>query len=345
PPLAPNARHWAACVHRAIRAYELTTPHRRGLVDIERSTHMPLPIIGMGGPRGNNGWMWLPESSLFGFWGTWYWTGLLSHELGHVFQYWHHNPFVTRLMVQAGRRAGRKLWSIRPGMNRSPEGNRYRALLEAVTNGKLEFATPFEDEHETVVIVNDAAGDGVFVPNLEITGEDGFLTWFSRSRFGEATNQKRAAHAAAWSWNLTIAGFRDPEIQFAILSRAAEARLGWLARMRGIVVHDHRLDIAQGLLDAGPPPDARARGAIRHKWRTRRFGDDLAREEKDLLAELGHRLDRARALLRLARAHLIRGHDADAERVILLAMEDARLGGDSMLDTALLDAAPYWAGR
>ncbi len=345
PPVAPNARHWAACVDRAIRAYELTTPRHRNLVDIERSIHMPLPIIGMGGPRGNNGWMWLPEPSLYGFWGTYYWTGLLSHELGHVFEFWHHNPFVTKLMVQAGRRAGRKLQSIRLGMSRVPEGNRYLPLLEAITNGDLEFKTRFEDEDDKITIVNDAAGDGVFVPNLEITGEDGFLTWFSRSRFGEEANTKRAQFAGAWSWVLTVAGFSDSEIQFAILSRAAGTNLAWLARMRGIVVHDYRLDAALGILEKGPILDGKQRHALTHKWRTRRFTEDLAQEEKDMLGELGDRMERVRALLSLARESLLRGNDSEAERVILSAMEDARRGGATMLDTAAIEAAPYWAGR
>ena len=32
---------------------------------------------------------WLPEGSVYGFTGPWYWTGLLCHELGHVYGYGH----------------------------------------------------------------------------------------------------------------------------------------------------------------------------------------------------------------------------------------------------------------
>ena len=48
-------------------------------------------------------------------------------------------------MQQAGRRAGRRLWALRPGMERVPEGNRYRELLEAVTRGELKVEQELDD--------------------------------------------------------------------------------------------------------------------------------------------------------------------------------------------------------
>jgi hypothetical protein len=343
PQVAPNARHWSACVDRAMQAYQDTCPRGLGRMNIDLSPHMPLPIIGMGG----GGWMWLPEGSLYGFAGPWYWTGLLCHELGHNYGYFHSNPIETKIMVQAGRRAGRRIHSIRPGMERVPEGNRYRALLEAVTNGELEFKTPFDDDTEIVQLAGDAQGDGVLVPNLELTGEDAVMTWFYRSRFGEPAEKLRREYAAAWSWLLTLAGFDDEEIQIAMLSRAAGTPLGWLARMRGVVVHDYRLEAATELLPAdwNKLANQGQRDAVKKKWREREFGPDLKAEERDMRAELGHRHERVRALLRIAREHFARRDVAAGERTILDALEEARRGGDAMLETALLEAAPFWLAR
>jgi hypothetical protein len=352
PAVQANARHWAACVDRAIRAYELTCPHRKGRVDIERSIHMPLPIIGMGGYAGSNGWMWLPEQSLYGFWGTWYWTGLLSHELGHVFHYGHANPMQSRVMRQAGRRAGRKLRSIQPGMERYPEGNRYRALLEAVTRGDVRFGSAFRDDGDDAgrkAVAGDATGDGVLVPNLELTGDDAVFWWYYRSQFGEKLEETRLKNAAAWSWLLTLEGFLDEEIQIAMLSRTAGTSLAWLARLRDTVVHDHRIAEAMERLrtSADRLVGPRERNAIMRRWRTRHFAPDadLEAEEARMRAELGHRYARVQAHIRIAREYLVRGQAARGEAAILNALREARKGGPAMLETALAEAAPYWTAR
>ncbi len=345
PPLVGNTRHWAACVSRAMQAYEETCPRWRTHCNIDRSIHMPLPVIGMGGGGGNAGWMWLPEGSLYGFHGTWYWTGLLSHELGHVYGYGHSNPVQTRIMSQAGRRAGRRLRSIRPGMERLPEGDRYGALLEAITRGDVHVTEGFQDDKgEPLKLAGDATSAGVLVPNLEITGEDAVLSWFYRT-LGPKAADARAKHAAEWSWPLTLRGFSDDEIQITILSKSAGAKLAWLARMRGIVVHDHRLEAALAILEKGPLANAKQRGGTRHHWRTKPLGQDLEAEERAMAAELGHRYDRVLARLRLAREAFRRSLPEQGEAFQMRALTEARQGSPATLDRALIDTAPMWAAR
>lgn len=337
PGLEANARAWALCIDRALRAYEETCPYRIAHLDVERSDHMPLPVIGMGGYGGDNGWMWLPGDTIYGFSGTWWWTGLLSHELGHVFRYGHSNPFETKVMGQAGRRAGRRLQSIRPGMERLPEGNRYRALIDTL-----------EEEEEGVRgPPGDATGDGVLVPNLEITGDDPVFVWYYRSQFGEPAQELRRRNGAAWSWLLTLKGFTDEEIRIAMLSRAAGTPLAWLARMRGIDVRDVRIAEAFDLLGAAGDklPWQDQRDPVLGGWAGWPLPADLTEAEARMRAELGDRRARVHALLRIAREHISRGNPARGEQTILAAMAEARLGGDGMLDGALRDAAPLWAGR
>jgi hypothetical protein len=337
PAVEASARAWARCIGLAVRAYEETCPYRVAHLDVERSMHMPLPVIGMGGYGGDNGWMWLPGDTVYGFSGTSWWTGLLSHELGHVFRYGHSNPFENNVMVQAGRRAGRRLESIRPGMERVPEGNRYRALIDAV-----------EEEEEGVRgAPGDATGDGVLVPNLEITGDDAVFVWYYRSQFGEAAQAARRKYGAAWSWLLTLRGFTDEEIRIAMLSRAAGTSLAWLARMRGIDVRDRRIAEAFELLGAAGEalPWQDKRDPVLGGWAGWPLPADLTDAESRMRAELGDRRARVAALLRIAREHILRGDPARGEETIVSAMAEARLGGPGALDAALRDAAPLWAGR
>jgi hypothetical protein len=345
PEVEPNARMLAAAVGIAVRAYEDTCPFRKSRVDIERSIHMPLPVAGMGGYAGDAGWMWLPEGDVYGFCGTSFWNGLLCHELGHVFHYGHNDPGQTRVMVQAGRRAARRQSALRPGMAREPEGDRFRALFEAVTRGELRFETPPDEALEPV---RDAPGDGVLVPNLELTGDDQVFTWFYRSAFGEAADHARRDRAAAWSWWLTLRGYTDEEIQIAMYSRAAGAPLAWLARLRGTVVHDHRIVAAMAELEANDSklPDDGRRGQVLAEWRGRpQPGDDLEDLARRARAEIGHRHERVLALLRIARERLARGEAAGGEAALLDALVEARLGGEDLLHRALREAAPIWAAR
>jgi len=338
PGLEANARAWARCIDLALRAYEETCPYRISHLDVERSDHMPLPVIGMGGFAGDNGWMWLPGDTIYGFFGTHWWTGLLSHELGHVYRYGHSNPFESKVMAQAGRRAGRRLESIRPGMERLPEGNRYRALVDSVE----EEGGPGGEE-----VPKDATGDGVLVPNLEITGDDPVFVWYYRSQFGEAAQAQRRKYGAAWSWLLTLRGFTGEEIRIAMLSRAAGTPLAWLARMRGIDVRDRRIAEAFELLGAAGEnvPWEKERDPVLKRWAFEPLGDDLAAAGARMRAELGDRRARVAALLRIAREHITRGETGKGEEAILAAIVEARLGGDGMLEDALRDAAPLWLGR
>jgi hypothetical protein len=354
PEVAPNARMWVACVDRAVRAYEQTCPNRRPLTDIERSIEMPPGLAGMGGWQGNgNGWMWLPEGSVYGFVGQWYWTGLLCHELGHVHGYGHGNPTQSRIMRQAGRRAGRRLWALRPGMARLPEGNRFRPLLEAVTRGDLQVQQAFDDARDIPVLrktgEGHAVGDGILVPNLEITGDDAVFMWYYRATYGEEVDALRRKHAASWSWWLTRKGFSDPEIQVALFSHAAGTSLAWLARLRGNMAYDHRIDAALAELKAneGKFVYAKERNAILHRWRTKRYapGDDLAQQATLLRREVGHRWARFQALRMLAREHFVRREMAEGERMLVAALVEARLGGEGRLESALAESAALWAAR
>jgi len=350
-----NAEKWASAVSLGARAYEETCPNRRAFTHIDRSMHMPGDLAGMGGGGGNRGWMWLPEGSVYGFVGPWYWTGLLSHELGHVYGYGHGNPAQRRIMMQAGRRAGRRLWAIRPGMRRAPEGNRYRKLLEAVTRGETSVEQNFDDVRDLAVLrktgEGHAAGDGVLTPNLEITGDDSVFLWYFRSVFGDKTDAARRKHAASWSWWLTLHGFTDPEIQVAMFSHGAGKSLAWLARMRGNIVHDHRIGAAMADLAMADKEKKfvwqRERGAIIHRWRTRRYAptDDLAAAEAEMRGELGHRWWRFVALREIAREHFRRRQIAAGERTLIKALVEARLGGEAMLKGALDASAPLWAAR
>ncbi|MFI5402070.1 MAG: hypothetical protein ACHQ1G_03965 [Planctomycetota bacterium] len=337
PALEANARAWVRCIGLAVRAYEETCPYRIAHLDVERSDFMPLPVIGMGGYGGDNGWMWLPGDTIYGFSGTCWWTGLLSHELGHVFRYGHSNPFESKVMGQAGRRAGRRLESIRPGMERVPEGNRYRALIDAVE----------EEEEGARGAPGDATGDGVLVPNLEITGDDPVFVWYYRSQFGEEAQALRRKYSASWSWLLTLKGFTDEEIRIAMLSRAAGTPLAWLARMRGIDVRDKRIAEAFEILGAAGEnlPWQDKRDPILGGWVGYPLPADLVEADARMRVELGDRRARVQALLRIAREHFVRGDPHRGERTILSAIAEARLGGPGMLESALRDAAPLWAGR
>ena len=310
-------------------------------------------LAGMGGFRGNDGWMWLPEWSVYGFIGQWYWTGLLCHELGHVHGYGHGNPTQTRIMQQAGRRAGRRLWAIRPGMERVPEGNRYRELLEAVTRGELKVEQELDDTWDIPVMrktgEGHSAGDGVLVPNLEITGDDAVFLWYYRSMYGAETDAARRKHAATWSWWLTLKGYTDPEIQIAMYSFGAGQSLAWLARLRGNIVRDLRIDAAMAELKAAEKEFVwkRERDATIRRWRDRRYQptDDLAEAERLMRSELGHRWWRFHALKEMAREHFARRDPAAGEAMLVTALEEARLGGEGMLESALRECAPLWAAR
>jgi hypothetical protein len=350
PEVLPNANLWCEAISLAARAYEETCPNRRALTHIDRSIHMPGNLAGMGGGGGNRGWMWLPEGSVYGFTGPWYWTGLLCHELGHVYGYGHSNPQQTRIMQQAGRRAGRRLWAIRPGVARVPEGNRYRKLLEAVTRGETSVIQSFDDARDIPVLrktgEGHAAGDGILTPNLEITGNDDVFLWYFRSMFGEKVDAARRANAGAWSWHLTLHGFNDPEIQIALYSHAANRSLAWLARMRGNMVYDHRIERAMKLLREGSFVDDRTRGGIIHKWRTMRYDEaDLVAKEARMRRELGHRWWRFMALRAIAQ-ELFRRREVEAgEKMLVRALVEARLGGEAMLEGALAECALIWSAR
>jgi len=353
PEVLPNVSMWASAVSLAIRAYEETCPANRRHTRIDRSIHMPGLLAGMGGGGGGNGWMWLPEGRAYGFVGEFYWTGLLCHELGHVHGYGHGNPAQSRIMGQAGRRAGRRLYAIRPGMARQPEGNRYRALLEAVTRGETSATQSFDDARDLAVLrktgEGHTAGDGILVPNLEITGNDDVFLWYFRSMYGNKVDAERRKHAATWSWWLTLKGYSDPEIQIAMFSHGAGASLAWLARMRGNMVHDHRIDAAMTELKASAKSFVWQRerdGAIR-KWRTRRYTpqDDLDAEENAMRGELGHRWWRYVALRDMAREYFVRRDVARGEELLIRSLVEARLGGEGMLQSAIAEAAPLWAAR
>ncbi|MHC4846937.1 MAG: LamG-like jellyroll fold domain-containing protein [Planctomycetota bacterium] len=350
PEVLPNAVLWCEAVSRGARAYEETCPNRRAFTHIDRSIHMPGRLAGMGGGGGNRGWMWLPEGSVYGFVGQWYWTGLLSHELGHVYGYGHSNPKQTRIMQQAGRRAGRRLWAIRPGMARAPEGNRYLRLLEAVTRGETSVVQNFDDARDIPVLRKTGeghdAGDGILTPNLEITGNDDVFLWYFRSMFGPKVDEARRANTAAWSWHLTLQGFNDPEIQIALYSHAAKTSLAWLARMRGNMVYDYRIDAATKLLRTGKFVDGRARGGIIHRWRNMDYrGADLAAREAEMRAELGHRWWRFFALKEMARELFARREVEAGEKMLIQALVEARLGGEALLAGALAESALIWAAR
>jgi hypothetical protein len=354
PEVAPNARMWVACVDRAVRAYEQTCPNRRPRTFIERSIEMPPGLAGMGGWMGDgNGWMWLPEGSVYGFVDQWYWTGLLCHELGHVHGYGHGNPTQSRIMRQAGRRAGRRLWALRPGMERVPEGDRFLPLLEAVTRGELQVQQDLDDARDIPVLrktgEGHAVGDGILVPNLEITGDDAVFMWYYRATCGEEVDALRRKHAASWSWWLTRKGFSDPEIQIALFSHAAGTSLAWLARLRGNMVYDHRIEAALAELKAneGKFVYENERNAILHRWRTKRYapGDDLAQQATLLRREVGHRWERFRGLRMLAREHFVRREMAEGERMLVAALVEARLGGEGLLESALAESAVLWAAR
>jgi hypothetical protein len=263
-----------------------------------------------------------------------------------VFRYGHSNSFENKVMVQAGRRAARRLESIRPGMERLPEGDRYRALIDAATRGEIVLL----DEREGPGgegVPGDATGDGVLVPNLEITGDDAVLVWYYRSQFGEPAQELRRKYGAAWSWMLTLRGFSDEEIRIAMLSRAAGTPLAWLARMRGVDVRDRRIAEAVELLGAAKDdvPWQDRRDPILRRHAHEPLGDDLAEAERRMRAELGDRRARVHALLRIAREHLARGDPGAGEESIVAAMVEARLGGEGMLEAALRDASPMWVGR
>lgn len=352
PEVEPNTRMWVACVDRASQAYEDTCPNRRSRTDIERSIEMPPGLAGMGG-GGRDGWMWLPEGSVYGFVGQWYWTGLLCHELGHVYGYGHGNPTQSKFMRQAGRRAGRRLWALRPGTARVPEGNRFVPLLEAVTRGELQVQQGFDDARDIPVLrktgEGHAAGDGILVPNLELTGDDALFLWYYRAVYGEQVDAVRRKHAASWSWWLTRKGFSDPEIQIALFSYAAQTSLAWLARLRGNMVYDYRIDAAVEELKAneGQFVYQKERNAILHRWRTRRYAptDDLAEQARLLRADVGHRWERFRALQTLAREYFVRREMAAGERMLVAALVEARLGGEGMLESALAESALFWVAR
>jgi hypothetical protein len=354
PEVEPNARMWVACVNRAVRAYEDTCPNRRPRTDIERSIEMPPGLAGMGGWMGSGaGWMWLPEGSVYGFVGQWYWTGLLCHELGHVHGYGHGNPTQSRIMRQAGRRAGRRLWALRPGMARAPEGNRFLPLLEAVTRGDLQVQQGFDDARDIPVLrktgEGHTVGDGILVPNLEITGDDAVFMWYYRAVYGEEVDAVRRRHAASWSWWLTRKGFSDPEIQIALFSHAAQTSLAWLARLRGNMVYDHRIDAALEELKAneGKFVYRKERDAILHRWRTKRYApsDDLAQQATLMREEVGHRWARFEVLKTLAREHFVRREMAEGEQMLVAALVEARLGGEGMLESALQASAVLWVAR
>jgi hypothetical protein len=351
PEVQSNTRHWLLCVDRAIKAYEQTCPVTRHHTDIERSIDMPLPIIGMGGGGGANGWLWLPERSVYGFFGTWYWTGLLNHELGHVHGYGHGNPTQHKIMRQAGRRASRRLWAIRPGMERVPEGDRYRRLLEAVTGGAVAVEQELDVDREIPLLAtaNDPAGDGVLVPNLEITGNDAMFLWYYRAMHGDKVDADRRKHAGSWSWLLTLKGYTDPEIQIAMYSYAADTSLAWLARMRGIDVHDERIAGAMTAIKAagGKFVWKRERDGISNRWYSRRYAptDDLVAEQARMQRELGHRWMRVLSFRLLAIEYLARGDPERGEALVFRALEEAQRGPDGMLEQALEQCAIVWAAR
>ncbi len=238
-------------------------------------------------------------------------------------------------------------------MARVPEGNRFVPLLEAVTRGELSVQQGFDDARDIPVLrktgEGHSAGDGILVPNLEITGDDALFSWYYRAVYGEKVDAARRKHAASWSWWLTCKGFSDPEIQIAMFSYAAQTSLAWLARLRGNMVYDYRIDAAVAELQAheGKFVWQKERNAILHRWRTKHYAptDDLAHQVELMRAEVGHRWARFEVLEALAREHFVRREMAKGERMLVAALVEARLGGEGMLESALQAAAVPWAAR
>jgi hypothetical protein len=189
----------------------------------------------------------------------------------------------------------------------------------------------------------------VLAPNLEITGEDDLFRWYYRAQFGAAAEKARRDGAWAWSWHLTRLGYRDDEIQIALFSKAAGTSLAWIARLRGIVVHDHRIAAAIDALAeaerAGALTDHRARAGALDRWRGAPRGVDLDAEASALLSAVGDRTARVDGLARIAREHYVRGAPAAGDATVMRALEEARAGGAGALDAALVRLSSLWAAR
>jgi hypothetical protein len=194
-----------------------------------------------------------------------------------------------------------------------------------------------------------SAGDGILVPNLAITGDDAVFMWYYRATYGEKVDAVRRKNAAAWSWWLTRKGYSDPEIQIALFSHAAQTSLAWLARLRGNMVYDYRVEAAVEELKAneGKFVPHRERNAILHRWRTKRYGpsDDLAEQARLMRKEVGRRWARYEVLKALAREHFVRREMEEGERMLVAALVEARLGGEGMLESALQECAAFWVAR
>ncbi len=342
PEIAPNVRVWLTALARIVRAYEDVRTTRRKRIDISLFVKMPPGLAGFGGYRGNVGFAYLPEGGTFGFCGRSAWTGLIVHELNHSHGSMKHGEGMRRV----SRRAGHRHHAATPVMGRRPEGDRYRPLLEALTLGEIPHdlttvAVPPEPARK--------AEKGVLMPTRDYTGEDAVLTWLLRTTGGMKADANRRRHWPSYSWWLVVRGFTDHEIEAAILSHTAGDSLAWLARLRGLRAHDHRVAAAVEALRAadGKFVYSKARGKIVRRWGKRKLGDekDLEAAERVMRGELGSRPGRVAALIALAREHLARDAAPAAKGALVDALFEARLGNRERFEAALDQATAIWAER
>lgn len=303
PEIAANVRRWAAAVNEALVSYEEVTNVRRQRVDIKLFSRMPSRTAGFGGNRGaSRGFMYLPESLVFGWLGPFTWTKLLGHELGHVQGYGH-----GKTMLRAGNRAGRRHRARRLGPHRVPMGDIHRGFLEAVTKG--EDLAP---------------------PNLGTTGEDGVLAWLIRRYGGHEGIAGWRRHRTTWRWHLVRRGYTDAEVEAAMAVHAAGEALVEGARLSGHVATRERVLAAAAVLAEAKFAWAAERTRILRKWSRMDFAavEDLDASVASMSAELGSRKARVAALLAIAEQ---RGRREDG----IAALAEAAKGSPALYDETL----------
>ncbi len=349
PEVAANARLWAAYVDAVIRAYEAVSPVRKRKFRITPFSEMPPGIGGYGGYRGREAFAYLPDARLFGFTRRTTWDGLVSHEVAHGVQFRH-----GAVMTGAGERAFRKFAAALPGADRVPEGNRYLPFLEAVTRGAIRADREFSDPAETVGDGKEAAaggddpGDGVLAPD-PAAPDDSLLAWYVRSLCGPEKADHLRRHRPTWRWWLVLRGYTDAEIEAAILSHVTGEPHAWLARLRGLAAHDRRVASATAEIadPSGELAYVEARGKITKRWATVKVAGeaDPGAAAARMRGELGDRKRRVDILLSIGAEHLARGDAGAGKATLLEALEEARRGGDGLLEDALGRASALWASR
>ena len=134
-----------------------------------------------------------------------------------------------------------------------------------------------------------------------------------------------------------------------ILSHTAGVSLAWLARLRGLRAHDHRVAAAVEALRAGAGTFvySKSRSRIARRWSERKLDGekDLDAAEAAMRRELGARGGRVSAFVALAREHLTRGAEGDARDALVAALFEAGLGVEDRLEAALPQIASIWASR